>query len=94
MMDEYKISLKQANDLVDAMDPSRSPVLKDPIKYVLLLFVALGILFVALSIYWLWADYQFTSNATPGIGTVVDLYYNKRGGGAARLSNIHGMAAC
>ncbi|GIL21682.1 MAG: hypothetical protein BroJett042_01950 [Bacteroidota bacterium] len=85
VMDEYQVSLKQANDLVDAMDPSRSPVLKDPIKYVLLLFVGLGILFAALSVYWLWADYQFTSNATPGTGTVVDFYYNKRGGGAAPI---------
>ena len=76
VIDEYQISLKQAKELVDAADTRPGFSLpKSPAGIVFLLFAGLGTLFMLLSMYWLWTDYQFTSKAVPASGEVIDLYY-------------------
>ena len=84
VMDEYQISLKQAKELVDAADTrSGFSLPKNPASIVFLIFAGLGTIFMLLSMYWLWTDYQFTSNATPATGEVIDLYYGMGNGNGA-----------
>lgn len=84
VMDEYQISLKQAKELVDAADTrSGFSLPKSPAGIVFILFAGLGTLFMLLSMYWLWTDYQFTSKAVPTSGQVIDLYYGMGSGSGA-----------
>jgi ribosomal protein L7/L12 len=84
VMDEYKISLKQAKDLVDAADTrSGFSLPKSTTGIVFLFFAGLGTLFLTLSCYWLWRDYQFTSDAVSTTGKVIDLHYGMDGDSGA-----------
>lgn len=84
VMDEYRISLKQAKELVDAVAPSQGFTFpKAGPGLVFLLLAGIGTLFTVLSVYWLWADYTFTSKATIVTGTVVELHYGMGGGNGA-----------
>ncbi|MCW5911212.1 MAG: DUF3592 domain-containing protein [Cyclobacteriaceae bacterium] len=84
VMDEYRISLRQAKRLVDTVASRQGFALpQDAPGIVFFVLAAVGTIFILLSMYWLGADYIFTSKAETVTGTVVDLSYGRGSGNTA-----------